>query len=226
MALNLLATGSHSNKAEASEIQGNWTFCPKEIYLIMLQPLLKNLGKYVSLTEDDTAIIQGLFKVSRFKRHQYLLQEGTLTRFETFVLNGLTRTYEMDDKGQEHVVQFGPEDWWVGDIYSFLTETPATFNIDCLEDTEVAQITKSDLEKLYQEVPKLERHFRILVQNAFIATTQRLSSTLSRSAAERYQEFILKYPQIEQRVPNHQIASYLGITPQSLSRIRSQTRVR
>ncbi|HTE33669.1 MAG TPA: Crp/Fnr family transcriptional regulator, partial [Chryseolinea sp.] len=163
----------------------------------MLQPLLKNLDKYVSLTEHDTAIVQGLFKVSRFKRHQYLLQEGTVTRFETFVLKGLTRTYEIDDKGQEHVVQFGPEDWWVGDLYSFLTETPATFNIDCLENTEVAQITKSDLEKLYQEVPKLERHFRILVQNAFIATTQRLSSTLSRSAAERYEEFIVKYPQIE-----------------------------
>ncbi len=192
----------------------------------MLLPLLKNLGKFVSLTEQDTAIVQSLFKVSRFRRHQYLLQEGTVTRYETFVLKGLTRTYELDDKGQEHVVQFGPEDWWVGDIYSFLTETPATFNIDCLEDTEVAQITKPDLEKLYQEVPKLERHFRILVQNAFIATTQRLSSTLSKSATERYEEFIHKFPQIEQRVPNHQIASYLGITPQSLSRIRSKTRVR
>jgi CRP-like cAMP-binding protein len=192
----------------------------------MLQPLLNNLGKYVALADEEKLVIERLFKVSRFRRHQYLLQERSVARYETYILKGLTRTYEMDDKGQEHVVQFGLEDWWVGDLYSFLTETPTTFNIDCLEDTEVAQITKSDLETLYQEVPKIERHFRILIQNAFIATTQRLTSTLSKSAAERYEEFIRKYPQIELRVPNHQIASYLGITPQSLSRIRSRGRVR
>lgn len=184
--------------------------------------LLNNLTKYIRLTEEEKQIILSHFTIKKFRKHQYILQEGDVIRHETFVVRGLTRTYEVDEKGQEHVVQFGLEDWWVGDLYSFLTETPSKYNIDCLEDTEVRQITKTGLETLYEEVPKLERHFRIMVQNAYIATVQRVASTLTKDAAERYHEFIAKYPQIEQRVPNHQIASYLGITPQSLSRIRGK----
>lgn len=144
--------------------------------------LLKNLSKYVELTPEECEIIQSLFVYRKYRKRQYIQQEGDVTRFETFVFKGITRTYEVDDTGQEHVVQFGIEDWWVGDLYSFLTETPSTYNIDCLEDTEVLQITKQDQETLYQLVPKMERHFRILVQNAFIASTKRLSSSLSKSA--------------------------------------------
>jgi CRP-like cAMP-binding protein len=188
----------------------------------MSDVLLKNLTKYINLTEEERQVVLSHFSPKKFRKHQYILQEGDITRHETFIVSGLTRTYEVDDKGQEHVVQFGLEDWWVGDLYSFLTETPTVYNIDCLEETDVLQITKPNLEELYQLVPKLERHFRIILQNAFIASTRRVSSTLIKSAAERYDEFIARYPQIEQRVPNHQIASYLGITPQSLSRIRGK----
>lgn len=183
--------------------------------------LLKNLSKYVELTPEECEIIRSLFVYRKYRKRQYIQQEGEVTRLETFVIKGITRTYEVDETGQEHVIQFGPEDWWVGDLYSFLTDTPSKYNIDCLEDTEALQITKQDQETLYQRVPKMERHFRILIQNAFIASTQRLSSSLSKSASEQYEEFIKRYPHIEQRVPNHQIASYLGITPQSLSRIRA-----
>jgi CRP-like cAMP-binding protein len=183
--------------------------------------LIRNLSKYVTLTPEEIKVIQSLFVPKKFRKRQYIQQEGDVIRLETFVIKGLTRTYEVDDKGQEHVIHFGPEDWWVGDLYSFLTQTPSTYNIDCLEDTETLQISRDDLELLYERVPKMERHFRILVQHAFVATTRRLSSSLSKSAAERYEEFIKRYPHIEQRVPNHQIASYLGITPQSLSRIRA-----
>ena len=188
----------------------------------MWDSLVKNLSKYVILTDEETAIIKSVFNFKKFRKHQYILQEGEVSRYETFVCNGVTRTYEVDAKGQEHIVQFGLEDWWVGDLYSFLTDTPSNYNIDCLEDTEVLQITRANLENLYQSVPKMERHFRILVQNAFIASTRRISATLAKPALERYQEFINRYPHIEQRVPNHQIASFLGITPQSLSRIRSR----
>ena len=166
--------------------------------------------------------IKSVFNFKKFRKHQYILQAGEVSRYETYVCKGLTRTYDVNDKGVEHIVQFGLEDWWVGDMYSFLTDTPSGYNIDCIEDTEVLQITRANLETLYQEVPKMERHFRILVQNAFIASTRRVSATLAKSALERYQEFLDRYPQIDQRVPNHQIASFLGITPQSLSRIRSQ----
>ncbi len=188
----------------------------------MWNPLIKSLGKYVTISDEEAAVIESLFTFKKFRKRQYILQEGEITRHETFILKGVTRTYEVDEKGQEHVVQFGLEDWWIGDLYSFLTEIPTGYNIDCLEDTEVLQITKANLEILYQQVPKMERHFRILVQNAFTASTRRVVDTLAKSASERYKVFINKYPQIEQRVSNHQIASYLGITPQSLSRIRSQ----
>ena len=188
----------------------------------MYESLIKSLSKHVTLTEQESGIIESLFKSRKFRKHQYILQEGEITRYETFIVKGVSRIYEIDEKGQEHILQFGLEDWWVGDLYSFLTETPTTFNIDCLEDTEVLQISKTDLETLYGQVPKMERHFRLIIQNAFIASTRRVSATLSKSALERYEEFLRQYPQIEQRVPNHQIAAYLGITPQSLSRIRSQ----
>lgn len=187
----------------------------------MHDALIAALNKHVSLSNAEAGIVITYFRYRRFRKRQYISQEGEVTRYETFIIKGLTRTYEIDPKGQEHVVQFGMEGWWVGDLYSFLSETPGRYNIDCLEDTEVFQITKADLERLYDQVPKTERHFRILLQNAFIAATQRLSATLAQSATERYQAFIKNYPQIEQRVPNHQIASYLGITPQSLSRIRA-----
>jgi CRP-like cAMP-binding protein len=188
----------------------------------MWDPLIKSLGKYVTISDEEAAVIESLFIFKKFRKRQYILQEGEITRYETFILKGVTRTYEVDEKGQEHVVQFGLEDWWIGDLYSFLTGAPTCYNIDCIEDTEVLQITKANVEILYQQVPKMERHFRILIQNAFIASTRRVVDTLAKSASERYKEFTNKYPQIDQRVSNHQIACYLGITPQSLSRIRSQ----
>jgi len=190
----------------------------------MLHALVGTLGKYVSLTPEEVQVIASLFSFRTYRKRQYIMQEGEINRFETFIVKGLTKTYEVDEKGQEHIVQFGLEDWWIGDLYSFLTETPSKYNIDCIEDTEVFQITKPNLEVLYEKVPKMERHFRIIIQNAFIASTKRVASSLAKSAADRYQEFIVQYPQIEQRVPNHQIASYLGITPQSLSRIRAQAK--
>jgi CRP-like cAMP-binding protein len=188
----------------------------------MYDILLQHFNKYIHLTEEEFAECTSLFKYRKYRKHQYILQNGDISRNETFILKGCTRTYEVDDKGIEHILQFGLETWWIGDLHSFLTSAPSRLNIDCLEDTEVLQISKADLEKLYEKVPKLERFFRILIQKAFVAAIDRIYSNLSNPAAERYREFIEKYPHIEQRVPNHQIASYLGITPQSLSRIRSQ----
>jgi CRP-like cAMP-binding protein len=114
------------------------------------------------------------------------------------------------------------EDWWIGDMYSFLSGNPSAFNIDCLEDTEVLQITKPNLDQLYNEVPKMNQYFRLLLEKALITTNQRIIASLRKTAAERYLEFLEKYPHIDQRVSNHQIASFLGITPQSLSRVRRE----
>jgi len=189
----------------------------------MYDILYKHFNKYVTISEEDFEICKSLFRYKKFRKHQYILQNGEILRNETFIISGCTRTYEVDDNGQEHIIQFGLETWWVGDLHSFLTNSPSRYNIDCLQDTEVLQIPRVEMEELYEKVPKLERFFRILIQKAYVAAMDRIYSNLSKPAPQRYDEFIEKYPEIEQRVPNHQIASFLGITPQSLSRIRSQS---
>ena len=159
-------------------------------------------------------------KTKKLRKRQYFLQEGDVCKYQGFVIKGCLRSYEIDAKGIEHIVQFCPEDWWISDIYSFYTEEPSKNNIDALEDTELLIFDKNSLEDLYKEIPKLERYFRLLMQNSLISLSRRVLSSMSKSATERYCDFIERYPQIEQRVPNHQIASYLGIKPESLSRIR------
>jgi CRP-like cAMP-binding protein len=187
----------------------------------MWESLLQNIGeKGIRLSEADEAVIRSVFTYKKFRKHHYLLQQGDVARHETFIVKGLTRTYEVDNDGQEHVLFFGPEQWWVGDLYSFLSGQPSGCNVECLEPTEVLQVSRANLELLYEKVPQMNLYFRLLLQNAFIAVTQRLSSTLSKPAAERYREFLERYPHIGARIPNHQIASFLGITPQSLSRLR------
>jgi CRP-like cAMP-binding protein len=188
----------------------------------MYELLRSHFRKYVQLTDEEFQLSITFFRHKKFRKHQYILQEGEISRYETYILKGCTRSYEVDDDGLEHIIQFGVEDWWVGDMYSFLTQTPSRLNIDCLEDTEVLQISQDDHDRLCNEVPKLERHFRKLIQNAYCASIQRIYSNLSKPALERYNEFIEKYPHIQQRVPNNLIASYLGITPQSLSRLRNK----
>jgi len=188
----------------------------------MIRPLLNHISRHVDLSQEDIAQIESVVHIRKLRKRQFLLQEGDVSRHESFVIKGCLRTYETNEKGQEHIILFAVEDWWVGDLYSFLTGSPSRLNVECLEDCELAQISKEALEALYIKVPKLERFFRKLVQNAYIAIGQRLLSSMSRTAQERYLEFIEKYPDIEQRVPNRHIASFLGIAPESLSRIRRQ----
>ncbi len=189
----------------------------------MSEPLLlKNLARFITLTKEEEAYLISKLKIKKLRKKQYFLQEGDVCKHQGFVYKGCLRAFEVDAKGVEHVAQFSPEDWWIGDIYSFYTNEPSRLNIEALEDTELFIFDKDSLEDLYVKIPKMERYFRLLMQNALISLSQRVISSMSKSAAERYCEFIQRYPQIEQRVPNHQIASYLGIKPESLSRIRKQ----
>ncbi|HYH13910.1 MAG TPA: Crp/Fnr family transcriptional regulator, partial [Flavisolibacter sp.] len=172
---------------------------------------------------DEIDIIQTLFVHKKFRKHQYILQQGEICRYESFIVKGLARKYQVDDKGQEHILQFLPEDWWAGDLYSFLCVAPSPYNVDCIEDTEVLRINKADLDVLYEKVPKMNIYFRVLYQNSIIAYNKRLFSIISKKGVERYEDFLNRYPTIQQRVPDHQIAAFLGLTPQSLSRIRNQS---
>ena len=188
----------------------------------MYERILKNISRFIQLTPQETDYFISFLHVKKFKKRQYILHEGEICSYEHFVNKGCLRAYRTDDKGLDHIAQFAIEDWWIGDMYSFLTATPARLNIDAVEDSEVFYFDKPSLEKLYTDVPKFERFYRMVLQNAFIATQGRVIESMSMDAEQRYCNFIERYPLMEQRLPLKQIASYLGITPESLSRIRSQ----
>jgi CRP-like cAMP-binding protein len=184
--------------------------------------LLTHISKHVALEPDEITLLTTSFRPKLLRKKIYLQHHGEVTRFETFVTKGCLRTFYLDEKGEEHIAQFAVEDWWIGDLYSFLTQTPSRYSIEALEDCELLQIDKNALETLYLKVPKMERFFRIIIQNAFIASQNRIISTMSQTADERYLAFIRKYPNIEQRVPQYQVAAYLGVTAEFLSRIRKK----
>lgn len=188
----------------------------------MYDLILSNVAQHIELSEAEQQLFVSRLKHRKLRRKQYLLQAGDVSKYENFVVKGLLRAYTVDDKGQEHVAMFAMEGWWISDLYSFLTDTPATLHIDALEDSEVLSIERPDLERLYIEIPKLERFFRILFQNAFVSNQQRILAGISQTAEQRYLAFIRKYPSLEQRIPQHQIASFLGLTPETISRIRRQ----
>lgn len=184
--------------------------------------ILQNISRHIQLDQAETDFFVSLLQTKKLKRKEFLLMQGDICMTENFIVSGCLRTYTIDDNGFEHILMFGVEDWWVGDLYSFLTQSPATFFIDALEDTEILQISKVNLDQLYARVPKFERFFRLIIQNAFIAQQQRINQNLSFSAEQRYLDFILKYPQLEQRLSQKQVSAYLGITPVFLSMLRKK----
>ncbi|MEJ7768811.1 MAG: Crp/Fnr family transcriptional regulator [Chitinophagaceae bacterium] len=162
----------------------------------------------------------------KLAKQQFLLQEGDICRYTAFVVKGMLRTYSVDEKGVEHILQFAQEGGWLADLYSFFTNEPSHFNIEALEDCQLLLITRSSWDLLLEKIPALERFFRILVQNNLVATQRRLIGSFSESAEEQYVKLIKMYPDCVQRVPQYMIASYLGITRETLSRIRSQLSVK
>jgi len=182
--------------------------------------LLQNISKHISLNKVETDFFISLLQFRNVKKKELLIREGDIVRHEHFVLKGCFKSYSVDDKGDEHIILFAPEDWWMGDLYSFLTEKPSRFYTEAMEDSEIAIISRISLQQLYEQVPKFERFFRILFQNALVAQFQRIDQNLSMAADEKYLQFRDKYPQLEQRLPQKQIAAFLGITPEFLSMIR------
>jgi len=182
--------------------------------------ILQNVAKHIQLDTTESDFFVSLLQRRTLKRKEFLLKQGDICKTENFIIKGCLRTYTIDANGVEHIVMFGIEDWWVGDLYSFLTHTPAHYFIDALEDTEVLQITKDNLNRLYERVPKFEKFFRLILQNAYIAQQHRINQNLSFTAEQRYLKFLTQYPQLEQRVPQKQISAFLGITPVFLSMLR------
>lgn len=184
--------------------------------------LITNISKRISLTAEEIDYFTSLLRSKTLETGEYLLREGEICKFETFVVKGCLKSYYVDDNGFEHIIDFSIEEWWADDLYSLLTQTASKSNIKAIEDTNILQIGKSDLELLYQRVPKFERFFRILFQNAFITQREQINQALSASAEERYLLFIKKKPYAEKRFSQKDIASYLGVTPQFLSTLKKK----
>lgn len=183
---------------------------------------IAHIQRHVDLTEDDIDKILSRSHHKTYLKGQYIGQEGEIARTQTFILEGSARTFYLDSKGNEHIFAFGIDDWWVGDITSFTSQTPAEFNVQCLDKCHVVQITYENMEALYEEVPKMERYFRIIVGKAYGSVAKRIVRNHALSAKERYLNFMERYPNIVQRVPQYMIASYLGVTKEFLSSLRKQ----
>jgi len=186
--------------------------------------LLNNISRYVHLTGPEQETLKGFLQYDKLKRKQFLLKDGEVCRHSAFVISGCLRGYILDKNGSEHVLEFAPSDWWIADVYSLITQKPGTLNIEALEDTEIILLSKANQEKLYIEVPKFERFFRILIEKSLVANQQRIIDNLSLTAEERYNIFCKRYPTLIDHLPHKQIASYIGVTPEFFSRMRSRMR--
>jgi CRP-like cAMP-binding protein len=192
----------------------------------MFEVLFENIAKKVVLTPDEQQLLKTFFIPKKLRKKQYLLQEGDVAKYLAFVEKGFLRSYTVDEKGGEHIIEFAFEGWWMGDPFSMLTGEPSNYNIDALEDCELLLLTKQAEDEMMEKIPKMERFFRLLLQNHLIATHRRLASSLSNTAEEKYNQLINACPTIPQRVPQHMMASFLGITPETLSRLRKQMSIR
>lgn len=192
----------------------------------MYEVLFAALDEKAKLTTEEKEVCKDFFVPKRLRKKQVILHQDDICKNSIFVEKGTLRSYTIDNSGYEHVIQFAFDGWWIADLYSFLTNEPSTYNIDALEDSEVLLISQAAQEEMFEKVPKMERYFRILCQNALIAMQRRLAGTLTLNAEEKYTKLIAYYPDVAQRVPQHMIASYLGITPETLSRIRRQIATR
>ncbi len=171
---------------------------------------------------EEEALIISLLKNKKLRRKQFLLQEGDIQQYAVFVTAGCLRSYSIDKNGFEHILQFAPPGWWIGDMRSYILQQPGTLYIDAVDDSEMLMLLKSDLDQLYISIPKLERFFRIIAENALATYQHRLLDNLGLSALERYNNFCRLYPSLIQCLPQKQVASYIGVTPEFLSRMLNQ----
>jgi CRP/FNR family transcriptional regulator, anaerobic regulatory protein len=185
-----------------------------------IKPLIQHIETIIPLDEEARRALSEKVTSKKIRRRQYLLQEGDICRHYNFVLKGCLRMYLVDGKGTEHVLQFAIENGWIADIGSLHLDQPSRFNIDALEPAEVLRIAKEDLIELYVKHPAFDRYFRVLTENAFIGMQHRVLQNISTTAEERYLLFLEKYPHLFNRIPLVQIASFIGVTPEFLSKIR------
>jgi len=182
--------------------------------------ILHNIANHISLDKEEKDYFISLLKPRQLAKKNFILKEGQVCKFISFVDSGTLRAYYLDKEGRESTIMFAITDWWITDMYCFINRLPAMLHIEAVENSNIFQLQKDHLDILLLKVPKFERFFRVLMQNAYIREQLRVIQNLSLTAEERYDNFLSKYPQVAKKVTQKQIASYLGITPEFLSTIR------
>ena len=186
----------------------------------MTASLQKHIKKHTQISDENLEKFSNAFTLQKVVKKEFLLKEGEICQFEGFVTGGCFKVFHSDQDGTEHTLYFAIEDWWVADVDSFTNSKPSQLNIQALENSEVLLISKQNKEKLYQEIPEIEKLFRIMSQKNLVALQRRMIDNLSKTAEQRYLDFLAKYPKITQRLSNIQIAAYLGVSPEFVSKIR------
>lgn len=186
----------------------------------MYQQLKESFQEHVSLSDEEWEICKNNFRPKRMLKRQFLLQEGDVCRELAFVEKGALYSYSVDSKGIQHVIRFAFEGWWMANLQSFFTKKPTRLNIEVLEDSELLVLDRKNHEKLLDEISAYERYHRIIVQNAYVALQQRVENALGLTAEEKYSRLIKQNPEFMNRVPLNLVASYLGMSPETLSRVR------
>lgn len=188
----------------------------------MFELLYKNISRYIDLSEEEFRKFTVPFQLKSFGKKETVLKEGDYCLFEGFVLSGCFKVYYLNENGFEQTLYFAVEGWWITDIDSLINHVPSILNIEALYDSEVLMISKKDKENLYETMPQIEKLFRIMNQQSSVALQRRILSLTGKTADKRYVEFLQKYPGLEQKLTQQQVASYLGITHEFLSKIRKK----
>lgn len=184
--------------------------------------LAESILKQIDLTSEEKELLFSFVKLKKVKKKQFLLLEGDVSRYALFVVSGCLRSYCVDENGYQYIQQFAPEGWWIGDMYSLVTGKPGYLAVDAIFDSEIALIAKTDLNRLYTEIPKLNIYFRVLAENALVYYQSRAMENLRLTAKERYERFCTRYPSLIACLPQKQVAAYIGVTPEFLSKMLNQ----
>jgi CRP/FNR family transcriptional regulator, anaerobic regulatory protein len=195
---------------------------PENLSQPSIAPLLNYFEQLILLNKEEKELVRNFFNPRLFRKRQYALQEGDTCYQLYFIVRGCLRMYKIDEQGVTHILQLSAENNWISDLGSFYSQKKSELNIDALEDTMVLHIKYDDLIALYTQAPKFHRIFRVLIENSYISLQQRLLLTISSTAEERYKYFLNTYPHLVNRLPQTQVAAFLGITPEFLSRLRNK----